>query len=60
MENKGEKIFLTHDPHKIYLHGKQRRMKRGLGSKPLMESEIKEIQTKWISAYGGQITWCII
>ena len=35
--------------HKV---GKQRRMKRGLGAKPLMESEIKDAQkkarsTKW-------------
>ena len=53
MENKDEKYSLTLTPHKIYLNGKQRRMKRGLGSKPLMESEIKEVQTKGSFRYGG-------
>ena len=51
MENKNEKIFPNFDPTKdLSLAGKNRRMKRGLGSKPLMESEIKEVQTKARSA----------
>ena len=44
MENKNEKIFPNFDPTKdLSQAGKQRRMKRGLGSKPLMQSEILEV-----------------
>lgn len=51
MENKDEKIFPNFDPTQdLSQAGKQRRMKRGLGSKPLLESEIKEVQTKARSA----------
>ena len=51
MENKDEKIFPNFDPTQdLSLAGKNRRMKRGLGSKPLLESEIKEVQTKARSA----------
>ena len=51
MENKDEKIFPNFDPTKdLSQAGKKRRMKRGLGSRPLMESEIKEAQQKSRSA----------
>ena len=46
MENKNEKIFPNFDPTQDLSLGKNRRMKRGLGSKPLLESEIKEVQKK--------------
>ena len=45
MENKNEKIFPNFDPTQdLSLAGKNRRMKRGLGSKPLLKSEIQEVQ----------------
>lgn len=51
MENKNEKIFPNFDPTQdLSQAGKQRRMKRGLGSKPLMQSEILEVQKKARSA----------
>jgi len=51
MENKDEKIFPNFDPTKdLSIAGKNRRMKRGLGSKPLLESEIKDAQEKARSA----------
>ena len=51
MENKDEKIFPNFDPTQdLSQAGKQRRMKRGLGSKPLMQSEILEVQKKARSA----------
>ena len=41
MENTNDKMFPNFDPTKdLSQAGKQRRMKRGLGAKPLMESEI--------------------
>ena len=47
MENKKEKIFPNYDPTQdLSLAGKNRRMKRGLGAQPLLESEIKEVQKK--------------
>ena len=51
MENKEEPFFLTLTQLKIYLKRKQRRMKRGLGAKPLLESEIKDAQKKTRSAW---------
>jgi hypothetical protein len=46
-----EKVFPNFDPTKdLSQAGKQRRMKRGLGAKPLLESEIKDAQTKARSA----------
>ena len=62
MENKDEKIFPNFDPTKdLSLAGKNRRMKRGLGSKPLMESEIKEVQKKSPFSNGScKITWSIL
>ena len=51
MENKKEKIFPNYDPTQdLSLAGKNRRMKRGLGAQPLLESEIKEVQKKARSA----------
>jgi hypothetical protein len=51
MENKDEKIFPNFDPTKdLSQAGTNRRMKRGLGAKPLMESEIKDAQSKARSA----------
>ena len=51
MENKENKVFPNFDPTKdLSQAGKQRRMKRGLGAKPLLESEIKEAQKKARSA----------
>ena len=53
MENKEneEKVFPNFDPTKdLSQAGKQRRMKRGLGAKPLLESEIKDAQKKARSA----------
>ena len=42
MENKDEKIFPNFDPTKdLSQAGTNRRMKRGLGAKPLMESVIQ-------------------
>jgi len=47
-KSEGEKIF---DPTQdLSLAGRQRRLKRGLGSAQLLESEIKEAQTKARSA----------
>mgnify|MGYP003315521094 CR=1 FL=1 len=46
-----EKVFPNFDPTKdLSQAGNQRRMKRGLGAKPLLESEIKDAQTKARSA----------
>jgi hypothetical protein len=46
-----EKVFPNFDPTQdLSLAGKNRRMKRGLGAKPLLESEIKGIQKKARSA----------
>ena len=45
MENKEEPFFLTLTT-KDLSQGKQRRMKRGLGAKPLLESEIKDATKK--------------
>ena len=44
MENTNDKMFPNFDPTNdlSQVCGKQRRMKRGLGAKPLMESEIKD------------------
>ena len=43
MENKEESFFPNFDPtNDLAQARKQRRMKRGLGAKPLLESEIKE------------------
>ena len=51
MENTNDKMFPNFDPTKdLSQAGKQRRMKRGLGAKPLMESEIKDAQKKARSA----------
>ena len=51
MENKDEKIFPNFDPTtNLSQAGSNRRMKRGLGAKPLMESEIKDAQEKARSA----------
>ena len=51
MENKNEKIFPNFDPTSdLSQAGKNRRLKRGLGAKPLMESEIKKAQNKARSA----------
>ena len=51
MENKENKVFPNFDPTKdLSQAGKQRRMKRGLGAKPLLESEIKDAQKKARSA----------
>ena len=51
MENKDEKIFPNFDPtQNLSQAGANRRMKRGLGAKPLMESEIKDAQNKARSA----------
>ena len=54
MENKNEKIFPNFDPTQdLSLTGSNRRMKRGLGVKTLLESEIKDVQ-KGLFTYGGQ------
>ena len=46
-----EKVFPNFDPTKdLSQAGKQRRMKRGLGAKPLLESEIRDTQKKARSA----------
>ena len=46
MENKEDKVFPNFDPtNDLTQAGKQRRMKRGLGAKPLLESEIKDAQS---------------
>ena len=51
MENTNDKMFPNFDPtNDLSQAGKQRRMKRGLGAKPLMESEIKDAQKKARSA----------
>jgi hypothetical protein len=51
MENKEDKVFPNFDPtNDLTQAGKQRRMKRGLGAKPLLESEIKDAQSKARSA----------
>ena len=51
MENKEESFFPNFDPtNDLSQAGKQRRMKRGLGAKPLLESEIKDAQKKARSA----------
>ena len=51
MENKNEKIFPNFDPTTdLSLARGNRRMKRGLGAKPLLESEIKDVQEKARSA----------
>jgi len=51
IEEAEEKVFPNFDPTTdLSQAGKQRRMKRGLGAKPLLESEIKEIQKKARSA----------
>ena len=51
MENKNEKIFPNFDPTAdLSLARGNRRMKRGLGAKPLLESEIKDVQEKARSA----------
>ena len=51
MENNEEKIFPNFDPTKdLTLAGKNRRMKRGLGAKPILESEIRDAQKKARSA----------
>ena len=51
MENQEDKVFPNFDPTKdLSQAGKQRRMKRGLGAKPLLESEIKDAQKKSRSA----------
>ena len=51
MENTNDKMFPNFDPtNDLSQAGKQRRMKRGLGAKPLMESEIKGAQKKARSA----------
>ena len=51
MENIENKVFPNFDPTKdLSQAGKQRRMKRGLGAKPLLESEIKDAQKKARSA----------
>jgi len=51
MENKDEKFFPNFDPtNDLSQAGKKRRMKRGLGAKPLMETEIRDAQKKSRSA----------
>jgi hypothetical protein len=51
MENKNEKIFPNFDPTTdLSQAGKNRRLKRGLGAQPLLESEIKKAQNKARSA----------
>jgi len=51
MENKNEKIFPNFDPTTdLSQAGKNRRLKRGLGAQPLLESEIKRAQNKARSA----------
>lgn len=51
MENKNEKIFPNFDPTTdLSQAGKNRRLKRGLGAQPLLESEIKRAQSKARSA----------
>ena len=51
MENKDKSFFPNFDPtNDLSQAGKQRRMKRGLGAKPLLESEIKDAQKKARSA----------
>ena len=51
MENKENRAFPNFDPtNDLSQAGKQRRMKRGLGAKPLLESEIKDAQKKARSA----------
>ena len=51
MENKEDSFFPNFDPtNDLSQAGKQRRMKRGLGAKPLLESEIKDAQKKARSA----------
>ena len=51
MENKNEKIFPNFDPTSdLSQAGQSRRLKRGLGAQPLMESEIKRAQEKARSA----------
>ena len=42
MENNETRTFPNFDQQMIYHNGKQRRMKRGLGYQPLLESEIKD------------------
>ena len=51
MENKDEKIFPNFDPTSNLSQARSnRRMKRGLGAKPLLESEIRDVQSKARSA----------
>ena len=46
-------FFPNFDPTNVLSQaGKQRRMKRGLGAKPLLESEIKDAQKK-VAIYGA-------
>ena len=61
MENKNEKIFPNFDPTQdLSLVGSNRRMKRGLGSKPLLESEIKDVQKKKLPFMENKIIRCIL
>ena len=46
----GESLFPHYDPTKDLSQAPKQRTKRGLGAKPLLESEIKEIQQKARSA----------
>ena len=51
MENNETRTFPNFDPtNDLSQAGKQRRMKRGLGAQPLLESEIKDAQNKARSA----------
>jgi hypothetical protein len=49
-ENNNEKLFPNFDPTKDLSQAPQKRTKRGLGAKPLLESEIREAQQKARSA----------
>ena len=52
MENKEESFFPNFDPtNDLSQAGKQRRMKRGLEAKPLLESEIKDAQKKAFNSW---------
>ena len=46
----GESLFPNFDPTKDLSQAPKQRTKRGLGAKPLLESEIKDIQQKARSA----------
>ena len=58
MENNETRTFPNFDPtNDLSQIGKQRRMKRGLGAQPLLESEIKDAQNKARSAEVNSEYW---